>query len=59
MRSRPEGPAATAGNRIDLDDVSTRYRVGEVEMDALVEVDPHVDEASFVGILPQAGGRWR
>jgi hypothetical protein len=35
--ARPEGDAATAvGNRIDLDDVSKRYRVGDVEVDALV-----------------------
>jgi putative ABC transport system ATP-binding protein len=54
--SRPGGPGATAvGNRVDLDDVCKQYRVGEVEVDALVGVDLHVDEASFVVILGPSG----
>jgi ABC-type lipoprotein export system ATPase subunit len=43
------------GNRIDLDDISKRYQVSEVEVDALVGVDLHVDEASFVVILDPSG----
>jgi putative ABC transport system ATP-binding protein len=43
------------GNRVDLDDVCKQYRVGEVEVDALVGVDLHVDEASFLVILGPSG----
>jgi hypothetical protein len=53
------GPGRDRGvNRIDSDDVSKRHRVGEVEVDALVEVDSLVDEASFVVIVRKARDRW-
>jgi putative ABC transport system ATP-binding protein len=52
----PAGGAAVAvGDRIDLDEVGKRYRVGQVEVAALVDVDLHVDEASFVVILGPSG----
>jgi putative ABC transport system ATP-binding protein len=43
------------GNRIDLDEVGKRYRVGDVEVAALVGVDLHVDATSFVVILGPSG----
>jgi putative ABC transport system ATP-binding protein len=56
VESRPGGPGLTAvGNRIDLDGISKRYQVGDVEVDALVEIDLHVDEASFAVILGPSG----
>ena len=33
------------GTRIDLDDVSKRYRIGDVEVTALDGINLHVDEA--------------
>jgi putative ABC transport system ATP-binding protein len=59
MRVAPEvrgrGVCAAAGNRIDLDGVGKRYRVGDVEVTALAGVDLHVDEASFLVILGPSG----
>ncbi|GAA3175694.1 ABC transporter ATP-binding protein [Blastococcus jejuensis] len=43
------------GTRIDLDGVSRRYRVGDVTVTALEQVDLHVDEAAFVVILGPSG----
>ena len=44
-----------AGTRIDLDGLTKRYRVGEVEVTALENVNLHVDEAAFVVILGPSG----
>ncbi len=44
-----------AGTRIDLDDVTRRYRVGDVDVTAIEGVNLHVDEASFVVILGPSG----
>jgi putative ABC transport system ATP-binding protein len=46
---------AARGTRIDLDDVSKRYRIGEVGVDALVGVDLHVADNAFVVILGPSG----
>jgi putative ABC transport system ATP-binding protein len=43
------------GTRIDLDDVAKRYRVGEVTVTALENVNLHVDETAFVVILGPSG----
>ncbi len=43
------------GTRIDLDGVAKRYRVGDVTVTALEQVDLHVDEAAFVVILGPSG----
>jgi putative ABC transport system ATP-binding protein len=43
------------GTRIDLDDLSKRYRVGEVEVTALDRINLHVDEAAFVAIVGPSG----
>ncbi|RBY86408.1 ABC transporter ATP-binding protein [Blastococcus sp. TF02A-30] len=55
--ARPVVDASTTarGSRIDLDGVSRRYRVGEVTVTALEQVDLHVDEAAFVVILGPSG----
>ena len=44
-----------AGSRIDLDDLTKRYRIGEVEVTALEAVNLHVDEAAFVAIVGPSG----
>lgn len=43
------------GSRIDLDDVTKRYRIGDVDVTALDGVNLHVDEASFVAIVGPSG----
>ena len=43
------------GTRIDLDDVSKRYRIGDVEVRALDGINLHVDEAAFVAIVGPSG----
>jgi putative ABC transport system ATP-binding protein len=48
-------PLDPAGTRIDLDDVAKRYRVGDVTVTALEDVNLHVDETSFVVILGPSG----
>jgi putative ABC transport system ATP-binding protein len=48
-------PAEPLGTRIDLDDVAKRYRVGEITVTALVDVNLHVDDASLVVILGPSG----
>ncbi len=49
------GRAPALGTRIDLDRVGKRYRIGDSVVDALVDVDLHVDESSFVVILGPSG----
>ena len=44
-----------AGTRIDLDEVSKRYRVGDVDVTAIDEISLHVDDAAFVVILGPSG----
>jgi len=44
-----------AGTRIDLDDLAKQYRIGDVVVDALVDVNLHVDETSLVVILGPSG----
>ncbi len=44
-----------AGSRIDLDDVSKHYRVGDVVVTALDDVNLHVDDAAFVAIVGPSG----
>ncbi len=44
-----------AGTRIDLDEVSKRYRVGDAEVTAIDEISLHVDDAAFVVILGPSG----
>ena len=43
------------GSRIDLDEVSKRYRIGDVEVTALDGINLHVDEAAFVAIVGPSG----
>ncbi len=43
------------GTRIDLDDVSRRYEVGETTVTALDGINLHVDEDAFVVILGPSG----
>jgi putative ABC transport system ATP-binding protein len=43
------------GTRIDLDDLTKRYRVGEVDVTALEGINLHVDEAAFVAIVGPSG----
>jgi putative ABC transport system ATP-binding protein len=43
------------GTRIDLDDVDKSYRIGDVVVDALVDINLHVDEAALVVILGPSG----
>jgi len=57
-----EGPPASvdarvghAGTRIDLDEVSRSYRIGDSTVTALDNVSLHVDEAAFVVILGPSG----
>ena len=43
------------GTRIDLDDVSKRYQLGDTVVTALEGVNLHVDESAFVVILGPSG----
>jgi len=50
---RADGTAL--GSRIDLDDVAKRFRIGDVTVTALEDVNVHVDETAFVVILGPSG----
>lgn len=43
------------GSRIDLDEVSKHYRVGDVDVVAIDQISLHVDDAAFVVILGPSG----
>jgi putative ABC transport system ATP-binding protein len=43
------------GTRIDLDDLTKRYRVGDVDVTALDGINLHVDESAFVAIVGPSG----
>ncbi len=43
------------GTRIDLDEVTKRYHVGDVDVTAIEGVSLHVDDAAFVVILGPSG----
>ena len=47
--------AGAEGTRIDLDDVSRHFTVGETVVKALDEVNLHVDETAFVVVLGASG----
>jgi putative ABC transport system ATP-binding protein len=47
--------SGSLGTRIDLDDVAKRYKVGDVVVTALEDVNIHVDESAFVVILGPSG----
>ncbi len=44
-----------SGTRIDLDEVTKRYRVGEIDITAIDGVSLHVDDSAFVVILGPSG----
>jgi putative ABC transport system ATP-binding protein len=43
------------GTRIDLDDLTKRYHVGDVDVTALDGINLHVDDAAFVAIVGPSG----
>lgn len=43
------------GTRIDLDDVTKRYRVGDIDVTALDGINLHIDEGAFVAIVGPSG----
>lgn len=43
------------GTRIDLDDLTKRYRVGDLDITALDDINLHIDEAAFVAIVGPSG----
>ena len=55
LRPVVDASRSARGTRIDLDGVSRSYRVGEVTVVALEQVDLHVDETAFVVILGPSG----
>ncbi len=53
--ARVDARLGHVGRRIDLDDLTKRYRVGEVDVTALDGINLHVDEAAFVAIVGPSG----
>jgi putative ABC transport system ATP-binding protein len=43
------------GTRIDLDDLTKHYRVGDTDVTALDDINLHVDESAFVAIVGPSG----
>ena len=43
------------GSRVDLDDLTKRYRVGDADVTALDDINLHVDESAFVAIVGPSG----
>ncbi|MDH3683541.1 MAG: ABC transporter ATP-binding protein [Acidimicrobiia bacterium] len=54
-RMRIEDDGGPKGTRIDLDEVSKRYEIGDRDVVALDDVNLHIDEAAFVVILGPSG----
>ena len=54
-RSPVDARVGHEGTRIDLDGLTKRYRVGDVDVTALDGIDLHVDDAAFVAILGPSG----
>jgi len=52
---RIEDDGGPKGTRIDLDEVSKRYEIGDRDVVALDDVNLHIDEAAFVVILGPSG----
>lgn len=52
---RVDARAGHQGTRIDLDEVTRRYDVGEVPVTAIDRLSLHVDDAAFVAILGPSG----
>jgi putative ABC transport system ATP-binding protein len=52
---RGVAPPAARGTRVDIDGLTKQYRIGDVTVDALRDVDLHVDETSLVVILGPSG----
>lgn len=52
---RVDARAGHRGTRIDLDEVTKRYDVGEVPVTAIDRLSLHVDDAAFVAILGPSG----
>jgi putative ABC transport system ATP-binding protein len=50
-----DAPSDRQGSRIDLDQVSKRYRVGDMDVTALDGISLQVDEAAFVVVLGPSG----
>lgn len=51
----PVGCADATGTRIELTNVTKRYRVGDVDVTAIEDINLHIEEASFVVILGPSG----
>ena len=54
-RSPVDARVGHEGTRIDLDDLTKRYRVGELDVTALEDINLHVDDAAFVAIVGPSG----
>ncbi|WP_296602079.1 ABC transporter ATP-binding protein [Nocardioides sp.] len=54
-RPAVDARAGSEGTRIDLDDVSRHFEVGDTVVKALDDVNLHVDESAFVVVLGASG----
>jgi putative ABC transport system ATP-binding protein len=54
-RTTTRADLLASGTRIDLDDVSKHYRIGDTDVTALDDANLHVDEAALVVILGPSG----
>lgn len=55
LRPAVDARAGSEGTRIDLDDVSRHFVVGDTVVKALDDVNLHVDESAFVVVLGASG----